>query len=70
MVDVAVREGQSLEALVRDELRGPVAELVERVVRELVHEQLNRPGVRHRGGSAPTRPPVAFCRDGGRRRDA
>ena len=28
---VAVLEGQSLEALVRDELREPVAELVDRV---------------------------------------
>jgi hypothetical protein len=32
---------ETLEALVRDELRGPVSELVERVVRELVREQLN-----------------------------
>ena len=31
----------SLEALVRDELRGPVAGLVRQVVVELVHEQLN-----------------------------
>jgi hypothetical protein len=31
----------SLEALVRDELRGPVTDLVRRVVVELVHEQLN-----------------------------
>ena len=30
----------SLEALVRDELRGPVQELVQRVVVALVHEQL------------------------------
>jgi hypothetical protein len=32
---------QTLEALVRDELRGPVSELVRRVVVELVREQLN-----------------------------
>jgi hypothetical protein len=32
---------QRLEALVRDELRGPVSEIVEQVVRELVREQLN-----------------------------
>src|SRR5438046_2156455 len=31
---------QTLEALVRDELRGPVAELVRRLVHELVAEQL------------------------------
>ncbi len=31
----------SLEALVRDELRGPVSELVRQVVVELVREQLN-----------------------------
>jgi hypothetical protein len=35
---------QTLEALVRDELRGPVSELVRRVVVELVHEQLNGSG--------------------------
>jgi hypothetical protein len=35
---------QTLEALVRDELRGRVSELVERVVRELVREQLNGSG--------------------------
>jgi hypothetical protein len=34
----------SLEALVRDELRGPVSELVEQVVRELVRERLNGSG--------------------------
>jgi hypothetical protein len=39
--------GQTLEALVRDELAGPISEIVERVVRELVHERLN--------GAAPTR---------------
>jgi hypothetical protein len=33
--------GQTLEALVKDELRGPVTELVRRVVVELVREQLN-----------------------------
>jgi hypothetical protein len=32
---------QTLEALVRDELRGPVSELVRQVVVELVREQLN-----------------------------
>jgi hypothetical protein len=31
---------QTLEALVRDELRGPVSELVRRLVPELVAEQL------------------------------
>ena len=35
---------ESLEALVRDELRGPVSELVRQVVVELVHEQLNGAG--------------------------
>jgi hypothetical protein len=38
---VAASAGQPLEALVRDELRGPVAELVRQVVVELVREQLN-----------------------------
>jgi hypothetical protein len=38
---VAASAGQPLEALVRDELRGPVSELVRRVVLELVREQLN-----------------------------
>lgn len=33
--------GQTLEALVRNELRGPVSELVRQVVVELVHERLN-----------------------------
>jgi hypothetical protein len=32
---------QTLETLVRDELRGPVSELVRQVVVELVREQLN-----------------------------
>ena len=32
---------QTLEALVREELRGPVAELVRRLVHELVAEQMN-----------------------------
>ena len=32
---------QTLKALVKDELRGPVSELVRQVVVELVHEQLN-----------------------------
>jgi hypothetical protein len=43
---VAAPAGQPLEALVRDELRGPVSELVRQIVVELVHEQLN--------GSAPS----------------
>jgi hypothetical protein len=38
---VAAPAGQPLEALVKDELRGPVTELVRRVVVELVREQLN-----------------------------
>jgi hypothetical protein len=38
---VAASAGQPLEALVRDELRGPVSELVRRVVVELVREELN-----------------------------
>ena len=38
---MAAPAGQALEALVRDELRGPVSELVRRVVVELVREQLN-----------------------------
>jgi hypothetical protein len=38
---VAASAGQPLEALVKDKLRGPVSELVRRVVVELVHEQLN-----------------------------
>jgi hypothetical protein len=42
---------QTLEALVRDELRGPVSELVRRVVVELVREQLN--------GAAPSLGPAA-----------
>jgi hypothetical protein len=37
--------GQTLEALVRDELRGPVQEIIRRLIPELVGEQLN--------GSAP-----------------
>ena len=36
--------GQTLEALVWDELRGPVSELVRQVVVELVREQLNGNG--------------------------
>jgi hypothetical protein len=35
---------ETLEALVRDELRGPVSELVRQVVVELVREQLNGSG--------------------------
>jgi hypothetical protein len=38
---VAAPAGQTLEALVRDELRGPIAELVLRLAPELVAEQLN-----------------------------
>jgi hypothetical protein len=41
---VAAPAGQPLEALVKDELRGPVSELVRCVVVELVHEQLNGSG--------------------------
>jgi hypothetical protein len=41
---VAAQAGQPLEALVRDELRGPVSELVRQVVVELVREQLNGSG--------------------------
>jgi hypothetical protein len=48
---VAAPAGQPLEALVRDELRGPVSELVRQVVVELVHEQLN--------GAAPSLGPTA-----------
>jgi hypothetical protein len=51
---------QEVEAIVRDELREPVAEIVERVVRELVGEQLNGYG---RPAVVPLRlrhaPPVA-----------
>jgi hypothetical protein len=39
--DVAAQAEAPLEQLVRDELRGPVSELVRRVVLELVREQLN-----------------------------
>jgi hypothetical protein len=35
---------QTLEALVRDELRGPVSELIRQIVVELVREQLNGSG--------------------------
>jgi hypothetical protein len=38
---VAAPAEASLEALVRNELRGPVSELVRRLVVELVREQLN-----------------------------
>jgi hypothetical protein len=48
---VAAPAGQPLEALVKDELRGPVQELVRQVVVELVREQLN--------GAAPTLGPSA-----------
>jgi hypothetical protein len=62
---------QTLEAPVRDELRGPVAELVRRLVPELVAEALN--------GAAPVAPPkatngprrVQYCcwrRDGSKKR--
>jgi hypothetical protein len=48
---------ESLEALVRDELRAPVAELVRRLVPELVAEQVNGGGPPtenpSRGGAAP-----------------
>jgi hypothetical protein len=60
---VAAPAGQPLEALVRDELRGPVSELVRRVVIELVHEQLNghlgSPAVpARRPGPTPKRAPA------------
>jgi hypothetical protein len=38
---VSAPAGQPLEALVKDELRGRVSELVRRIVVELIHEQLN-----------------------------
>jgi hypothetical protein len=38
---MAAPAGQPLVELVRDELRGPVSELVRQVVVELVREQLN-----------------------------
>ena len=38
---VGTPAGQPLEALVRDELRGPVSDLVRRLVPELVGEALN-----------------------------
>jgi hypothetical protein len=44
---------ETLEALVKDELRGPVSELVRRVVVELVHEQLK---------TAPQKRPLAVLR--------
>jgi hypothetical protein len=50
---------QTLEALVKDELREPVAELVRQVGRELVAEQLN--------GAAPM--PLAALRAPLRRRE-
>ena len=43
---------ETLEALVRDELRGPIGELVRRLMPKLVAEALNRPvarGVRKLG---------------------
>jgi hypothetical protein len=48
---MAAPAGQPLEALVRDELRGPVTELVRQVVVELVREQLSgrSPGGRRNG---------------------
>jgi hypothetical protein len=63
---------QTLEALVKDELRAPVSELVRRVVVELVREQLNGSGPgpsaqtavenaqepRLRPGPKPKSPPV------------
>ena len=63
--------GQTLEALVRDELRGPVSELVRQVVVELVREQLNgsaepstngtaTPALRHCNGCDRDLPTDAF----------
>jgi hypothetical protein len=48
---------QTLEALVRDELRGPVRQLVEQVVRELVREQLNG-----HAAAADATPATKVCR--------
>jgi hypothetical protein len=69
---VAAPAEQPLEALVRDELRGPVSELVRQIVVELVREQLNGSGPgpsaqtavenaqepRLRPGPKPKSPPV------------
>jgi hypothetical protein len=54
---VAASTRQPLEALVRDELRGPVSELVRQVVIELVREQLN--------GAAPVETKSASSTNGG-----
>jgi hypothetical protein len=51
---------QQLEALVKDELRGPVRELVRRFVRELVREELNgTAAIPQENGAAP---PTKECR--------
>jgi hypothetical protein len=55
----------TLETLVRDELRGPVGELVRKVVVELVHEQLNGSGPAARiNGKAPEKPQDATPSEG------
>jgi hypothetical protein len=59
--DVAGSAEVDLQALVRDELRGPVSALVRQVVVELVHEQLNghAPSLRSPAETAvPTRRPA------------
>ena len=43
---MATTAGLTLQEIVKDELRGPVAELVRQVVVELVHEQLNGSALR------------------------
>jgi hypothetical protein len=59
--------GQTLEALVKDELRGPVAELVRRLVPELVAEELNGYGPEATNGSDPSPSPserrCSHCRE-------
>jgi hypothetical protein len=58
---------QTLEALVRDELRGPVSELVRRLVPELVAEQLNgaTPGPVEPAATNGTTPAAKVCRSCG-----
>jgi hypothetical protein len=50
---------QTLEALVKDELRAPVSELVRRAVVELVREQLNGHAAAPTNGATPT---TKLCR--------
>jgi hypothetical protein len=54
---VAASAEAPLEQLVRDELRGPVSELVRRVVVELVHEQLNGHALSLGSPAVPARRP-------------